>query len=36
MNPTKGNEHYMHVLDNLLDYRQTHEHVYFKEKKPVF
>ena len=35
MYDTQGNEHRICILDNLLDYQQSHLHIRLKGKKPV-
>ena len=35
MYDTEGNEHYIGILDYLLNYRQHHQHIHLKENKPV-
>ena len=32
MYDTEGSEHHIHILDGLLDYQQSHEHLSLKEK----
>ena len=33
MYDTEENKHYIHIIDNLLNYRQPNQHIHLKEKK---
>ena len=32
----EGNKHRVCIRDNYFDYRQPHQHIHLKEKKPDF
>ena len=36
MYDTEENEHHIHIIDNLLNCRQPHQHIHLKEKKQEF
>ena len=33
MYDTEENKYHIHIIDNLLNYRQPHQHIHLKEKK---
>ena len=33
MYDTKENKHHIHIIDDLLNYRQPHQHIYLEKKK---
>ena len=35
MHDAEVNKRYVQIFDNLLDYRQSHQHINMKEKKQV-